>query len=80
MMKKYVILMLIVGAALCAIWFRLSCWLMSLSSNHDWLSSFVEIAFALNAAITFEKIRGYICADRRACSPLSDVRSHIFHQ
>ena len=52
--------MLIVGAVLCAVWFRLSYWLISFSNNHDWLSSFVEIAFALNAAITFDKIREYI--------------------
>ena len=59
-MKKYVVLMLIVGAVFCAVWFGFSYWLISFSDNHDWLSSFVEIAFALNAAMTFDKIREYI--------------------
>ena len=59
-MKKYFVWMIIVGATVCALWYVFSCWLMSFSDDHDWMSSFVEIAFALNGAITFEKIRGYI--------------------
>lgn len=59
-MKEYFMWMIIVSTTFCAIWYVISCWLMSFSHDHDWLSSFVEIAFALNGAITFEKIRGYI--------------------
>lgn len=59
-MKKVFLWMVFADVVACALWFMLSHWLISLSSNHDWLSSFVEIAFALNAAITFDKIREYI--------------------
>ena len=59
-MKKRFVWMLIVGALACVTWFMFARWLISLSANHDWLSSFVEIAFALNAALTFDKVRDYI--------------------
>ena len=65
-MKKYLAWMIAVGLFICVIWFVFSHWLMTLSGTHDWLSSFVEIAFALNAAISFEKIRGHL-------TPLQDM-------
>lgn len=54
---RRIVYMLIVSLLAVSLWWIVACWLMSFSNDHEWLSSFVEIAFALNLALTFPKVQ-----------------------
>ena len=41
-------------------WYFLGGWLTALSDKHAWLSSFVEIAFALDSSLTIERARSFL--------------------
>lgn len=41
-------------------WYFLGSWLTSMSDKHEWLSSFVEIAFALDSSLTIERARLFL--------------------
>lgn len=49
--------LVLISAAVCAAWGWFGSWLVSLPSEHKWFSSFVEVAFAVNSSLVFEKIR-----------------------
>ena len=53
---KWMMFAFIVNIVLGVLWMFVAIWLMRHSSNHSWLSSFVEIAFALNVAVSIRRI------------------------
>ena len=59
-MNKNVWLTLMCGTAVGIVWFFVGRALLLRSEQCEWLSSFVEVAFALNAALTFEKVREWL--------------------
>ena len=49
---------IVITSTICVlIWGAVGAWLVSLSCGHQWLSSFVEIAFALNLAMSFPSVK-----------------------
>lgn len=53
---KWMMLACLVNTVLGVLWMFAAIWVMRHSSNHSWLSSFVEIAFALNVAVSIRRI------------------------
>ena len=54
-------LKIVIGSFVASLaWFFMGWWLTNRSANHSWLSSFIEIAFALNTSLAVEKIRTWL--------------------
>lgn len=58
--RKRVVTILLVAFLATGLWFLLGWWLTSFSKGHCWLSSFVEITFALNTTLFIDKVRALV--------------------